>query len=737
MARNKESLILLLDVSPKMHGVLPQVEKVCAMLLEKKLIYNKYDEVGIVLFGTADTNNDLTREVGGYENIVVLKDIKVVDGDLVDVVEQLQRGTVPGDFLDAIVVGMDMLIKKYGPTNKGKKRLCLISNALSRLRDPFEGTKDDQVSTIAMQMTEHAIKLECIVVRGKLSTDADKNIMDENDHLLELFTRTTSAKTVYVESSTALLGALRTRSIAPVTIFRGDLEVSPDLKIKVWVYKKTSEERFPTLKKYSDKAPATDRFATHEIKVDYEYKSIQDPDKTVPPEQRIKGYRYGPEVVPISSDEWEAVKFKPEKSVKLLGFTDAKNILRQYFMKDVNLFIAEPGKKESVIAVSALARAMKEMNKVAIVRCVWRQGQAGVVIGVLTPNISINENVPDSLYFNVLPFAEDVREFQFPSFRNLPAAFQPTEEQQNAADNLVQMLDLAPPAKEEILMPDFTPNPVLERFYHFLELRRKTPDAAVPPLDEALKMITEPNPEFVSHNKSVIDEFRKHFEVKENPKIKKSARSLREKPSGSDDEKEAAEDRHLEKPLISIENVPTAKIELKSIENVPIAKIEMKSIENVPTAMIENGEEKPSSSNANNSITTVDKIGKVTPVQDFEAMISRRDNPDWVTKAIKGMKSNILDLLEDSYAGNNYDQAIDCLVALRKGCVIEEEPKLFNDFLKYLCRYCQGHDMNDFCDLLVSKGMTLIAKSEAVDSDVADEAAASFLGTKDPKVELG
>ncbi|KAL9228985.1 hypothetical protein vseg_004505 [Gypsophila vaccaria] len=658
MARNKESLVLLLDVSPKMHGVLAQVEKVCAILLEKKLIYNKYDEVGIVLFGTEDTNNDLKKEVGGYENIVVLKHIKVIDGDLVDAVEQLQRGTVAGDFLDAIVVGMDMLIKKYGPTNK--------------------------------------------VVRGNLSTDADKNIMDENDHLLELFTKITCAKTVYVESSTSLLGALRTRSIAPVTIFRGDLEVSSDLKIKVWVYKKTSEERFPTLKKYSDKAPATDRYATHEVKVDYEYKSIQDPDKTVPPEQRIKGYRYGPEVVPISTDEWEAVKFKPEKSVKLLGFTDAKNILRQYFMKDVNLFIAEPGKIESVIAVSALARAMKEMNKVAIVRCVWRQGQAGVVIGVLTPNISVKENVPDSLYFNVLPFAEDVREFQFPSFRNLPEAFQPTEEQQNAADNFVLMHDLAPPAKEEILMPDLTPNPVLERFYHLLELRTKNPDVAVPPLDEALKMICEPNPELVSHKKAVTDGFRKCFEVKENPKMKKSARSLREKPSGSDDEKELA----------------------------------LKSIEYVPTAKIENGDEKPSSSNANNSITTVDKIGRVTPVQDFEAMISRRDSADWVTNAIKGMKSNILDLVEDSYEGNNYDKAIDCLVALRKGCVLEEEPKLFNDFLKYLCRYCQGHDMNDFCDLLVSKGMLLIAKSEATDSDVADAAAANFLGNKDPKVEL-
>lgn len=97
---------------------------------------------------------------------------------------------------------------------------------------------------------------------------------------------------------------------------------------QVWVYKKTSEEKFPTLKKYSEKAPPTDRFATHEVKVDFEYKSVEDPSKVVPPDQRIKGYRYGPQVIPISSAEWDAVKFKPEKSVKLLGFSDAKNIMR-------------------------------------------------------------------------------------------------------------------------------------------------------------------------------------------------------------------------------------------------------------------------------------------------------------------------------------------------------------------------------------------------------------------------
>ncbi len=58
-----------------------------------------------------------------------------------------------------------------------------------------------------------------------------------------------------------------------------------------------------------------------------------------------------------------------------------------------------------------------------------------------------------------------------------------------------------------------------QRFYHCLEVKSKHPDAAVPPLDETLKKITEPDPELLSQNKSVIDAFRRSFELKENPKV--------------------------------------------------------------------------------------------------------------------------------------------------------------------------------------------------------------------------
>lgn len=144
--------------------------------------------------------------------------------------------------LDAIVVGMDILIKKFGETDKKKKRLCLITNALCPIKDPFEGTKEGQVITIAEQLVKYGMGMESIVVRERLDGTANKKIMDENDHLLNIFAKKTCAKLVYVESPTSLFGALRTRNISPATIYRGDLELSSKMKIKVrcFVYCKSN-----------------------------------------------------------------------------------------------------------------------------------------------------------------------------------------------------------------------------------------------------------------------------------------------------------------------------------------------------------------------------------------------------------------------------------------------------------------------------------------------------------------
>lgn len=46
---------------------------------------------------SAETGNELAREIGGYENVTVLRNIRVVDEVVAEHVKQLPRGTVAGD----------------------------------------------------------------------------------------------------------------------------------------------------------------------------------------------------------------------------------------------------------------------------------------------------------------------------------------------------------------------------------------------------------------------------------------------------------------------------------------------------------------------------------------------------------------------------------------------------------------------------------------------------------------
>ena len=110
-----------------------------------------------------------------------------------------------------------------------------------------------------------------------------------------------------------------------------------------------------------------------------------------------------------------------------------------------------------------------------------------------------------------------------------------------------------------------------------------------------------------------------------------------------------------------------------------LKKTTRRSLRDKPSGLNEGGElaliaDRSSHSNAieDASSSKVDKVGDVTPIQDFEAMISRRDSPNWVDKAIADMKNKIHGLIEDSYNGDNYPEAAQCLIALRKACILEQ-----------------------------------------------------------------
>lgn len=87
-----------------------------------------------------------------------------------------------------------------------------------------------------------------------------------------------------------------------------------------------------------------------------------------------------------------------------------------------------------------------------------------------------------------------------------------------------------------------------------------------------------------------------------------------------------------------------------------------------------NGPDKSdTSATEHTSAVKIEKIGDLTPVQDFEAMISRRDSPIWVDKAITEMKKKITDLLQQTYNEEEiFPKALEYLIALRKACILEQ-----------------------------------------------------------------
>jgi ATP-dependent DNA helicase 2 subunit 2 len=124
-----------------------------------------------------------------------------------------------------------------------------------------------------------------------------------------------------------------------------------------------------------------------------------------------------------------------------------------------------------------------------------------------------------------------------------------------------------------------------------------------------------------------------------------------------------------------------------------------------------------------------DRVGSTDPARDFKAMISHRGE-DLVEKAIQGMTSMVQELINNSIGDQYYGKVLDCLVALRSGCVAEEESSAFNTLLRNI-KNAHGHTESNrralWTDYIVKKGISLIDEDESDDSTVSKEEASRFL----------
>nr|6TYU_A Chain A, X-ray repair cross-complementing protein 5 [Xenopus laevis]6TYV_A Chain A, X-ray repair cross-complementing protein 5 [Xenopus laevis]6TYZ_A Chain A, X-ray repair cross-complementing protein 5 [Xenopus laevis] len=156
----KSAVVLCMDVGLAMshsnqgkESPFEQAKKVMMLFLQRQVFAESKDEIAVVLYGTDTTDNALARE-DQYENISVHRHLMLPDFDLLEQIENVvEPGSVQADFLDALIVSMDLLQKE----TLGKKYTRLHIAVFSDLSSPFSV---DQLEVIIANLKKAEITLQ-------------------------------------------------------------------------------------------------------------------------------------------------------------------------------------------------------------------------------------------------------------------------------------------------------------------------------------------------------------------------------------------------------------------------------------------------------------------------------------------------------------------------------------------------------------------------------------------------
>lgn len=321
-----------------------------------------------------------------------------------------------------------------------------IDDVTERLQDPTSSSSSSSTSSSTAVATETVNFHSSTAV----ATPTGENLAFRSSNL-SLFKRIVKnvrdhvriAELLPAATTIAAMAGAHSRSVNQVTKFRGSLAIGSSIHIPCWAYSHTQEQRLPTFKKTSiaaacrviDMQARLDQglVSTKEfqdalkdprsagIVRDFSHKRVDitassssaaglggggggggmymddQQDWTIPPEGLNKAYRYGKDIVPVSSADLQALMvLKTEKSLSVLAIIDAASVPRYAFMGTADVLVpsqTEGETKASTLAISAFARALSKEGKVALCRYVKRANGAPTLV-IAIPGLSNDSDHP-------------------------------------------------------------------------------------------------------------------------------------------------------------------------------------------------------------------------------------------------------------------------------------------------------------------------------------------------------
>uniref|UniRef100_A0A3P9BQI9 X-ray repair cross-complementing protein 5 n=1 Tax=Maylandia zebra TaxID=106582 RepID=A0A3P9BQI9_9CICH len=551
------SVVLCMDVGLTMSNSAPGEEssfelakKVIQKFVQRQVFSETKIELALVLFGTDSTDNPLSQD-GQYQNIRVHRHLMIPDCELlIEIENQVQPESQQGDWLDALVVCMDLLHTE----TKGKKYDCLN---IALLTDLNTQTNEESLEVIIKNLTQSGITVQFFLPfpveedkEGKgLSREQKKNkelvkemmlSLDVEDGLDEIHTFRNAIEEL------CMFKRVERRPVA----WPCQLTIGSSLSIRIVGYKAVTDEK---LKKMWITVDAQSH-QKDDVKRETVYCLDDDNETEVQKDDIIQGFRYGSDIVPFSKVDQEQMKYKHDgKCFAVLGFTKQSTIRRNQFMGSqiIKIFAARDDEHAGV-ALSALIRALNELQMVAIVRYAFNR-ISNPQVGAAFPCIKQDS---ECLMYIQLPFMEDLRQFTFPSLEN--KKFTPSDAQLSAVDSLIDSMMLVEEdengEQRDLFKPHRIPNPAFQRHFQCLHHRAVSPGTPLPPIEPWLKAALD-RPEVITERcQDPLDVLKRKFpltEVEKKKKLKTSAQIFG-KESEESEAKKVKEDEAEEYNLADI-----------------------------------------------------------------------------------------------------------------------------------------------------------------------------------------
>ncbi|XP_070496004.1 X-ray repair cross-complementing protein 5-like [Chironomus tepperi] len=511
---DKEAVVICLDVgknasemSEKSGKTFLQRSLDCVKkIITRKIFAKPYDEIGIILFGTDDTKNDLNDKNFGYDNIVEMDTLKMPSWTMLEEVCKIKPGNALVGWSDGLLVAMNYMSTETEAKKFSHLRIILFSNFMT-------STNDQDLDVITSNISN--LEIELIGVSDTVCHETDapswqfsqnpqkKDSQRESEQIFQKMIKEIEGANLchidYVESELVYFQKKTNRG----NPWNVPLKIGNELSMNVSAYVYVQKSSLVSFKTECTEFNTVTKMVTEYTKNN---EKIEKPTE----DDIVKAFHYGSKL--NACDDSGIAYDSGDKCLLTLAFCKRKRCASNLFAgTGCHIIVPQKDCPKSAKLFSALVRNLLQKDYFLLARKVYRKGTKPLVVGLFP------QKKDDGLCLVMIemPFEDNIQRCRFEKLR-LKKSTKPSDEQMEAMEKLVNAMDLTNAIDDESGITEaFTVetslNPFQQHICRTISRRALNPNAPLPTFDNELKKMIDVPEKIANEAADIIKEIENLF----------------------------------------------------------------------------------------------------------------------------------------------------------------------------------------------------------------------------------